>query len=197
MSMQCLRKDRSKKALQSAIRNKSWTQSGLSPVEAAGPLAYCTRFRVLFSFSSLAPGLLGQHMQNTNQMKDGVAVLISDKADFKGKNCQSQTGTLYNVSVQFSSVARSCPTLCDPMNHSTLGLPVHHQLQSPPKPMSIESMMPSNHLILCRPLLLLPSIFPSIRVISNDMCFGSSKQSRAFLIFYWLLLLLLCFGCHC
>ena len=40
--------------------------------------------------------------------------------------------------------------------------------QSPPKSMSIESMMPSNHLILCRPLLLLPSIFPSIRVFSNE-----------------------------
>ena len=39
---------------------------------------------------------------------------------------------------------------------------------SPPKPMSIESMMPYNHLILCHPLLLLPSIFPSIRVFSND-----------------------------
>ena len=40
--------------------------------------------------------------------------------------------------------------------------------RSPPKPMSIESTMPSNHLILCRPLLLLPSIFPSIRVFSNE-----------------------------
>ena len=40
--------------------------------------------------------------------------------------------------------------------------------QSPPKPMSIESVMPSNHLILCYPLLLLPSIFPSIRVFSNE-----------------------------
>ena len=40
--------------------------------------------------------------------------------------------------------------------------------QSPPKPMSIESVMPSNHLILCRPLLLLPSVFPSIRVFSNE-----------------------------
>ena len=40
--------------------------------------------------------------------------------------------------------------------------------QRPPKPTSIESMMPSNHLILCRPLLLLPSIFPSIRVFSNE-----------------------------
>ena len=40
--------------------------------------------------------------------------------------------------------------------------------QSPPKPMSIESVIPSNHLILCRPLLLLPSIFPSIRVFSDE-----------------------------
>ena len=40
--------------------------------------------------------------------------------------------------------------------------------QSPPKPMSIQSVMPSNHLILCRPLLLLPSVFPSIRVFSNE-----------------------------
>ena len=54
------------------------------------------------------------------------------------------------------------------MNHSMPGLPVHHQHQSLPKPMSIESAMPSNHLILCCPLLLLPSIFPSIRVFSNE-----------------------------
>ena len=54
------------------------------------------------------------------------------------------------------------------MNCSTPGLPVHHQLRSSPKPMSIESVMPSNHLILCLPLLLLPSIFLSIRVFSNE-----------------------------
>ena len=71
-------------------------------------------------------------------------------------------------SVQFSSVAQSCPTLCDPMNRSTPDLSVHHQLQGLPKLMSIESVMPSNHLILCRPLLLAPSIFPSIRVFSNE-----------------------------
>ena len=69
---------------------------------------------------------------------------------------------------QFSSVTQSCPTLCNPMNCSMPGLPDHHQPQSPPKPMSIESVMPSSHLILCHPLLLLPSIFPSIRVVSND-----------------------------
>ena len=57
---------------------------------------------------------------------------------------------------------------CDTMNHSTPGLPVHQQLPESTKPMSIESVMPSNHLILCRSLLLLPSIFPSIRVFSNE-----------------------------
>ena len=100
-------------------------------------------------------------------------------------------------SVQFSSVAQSCATLCNSMNCSTPGLPVHHHLlaftqthahwvsdtiqpshplsspspapnpsqhQSLPKLMSMESVMPSNHLILCRPLLLLSLIFPSIRV---------------------------------
>ena len=48
------------------------------------------------------------------------------------------------------------------------GFPVHHQLLEFTKPMSIESVMPSNHLILCHPLLLTPSIFPSIRVFSNE-----------------------------
>ena len=54
------------------------------------------------------------------------------------------------------------------MNHSTPELPVHHQLPESPKSMSIKSVMPSRHLIPCRPLLLLPSIFPNIRVFSNE-----------------------------
>ena len=54
------------------------------------------------------------------------------------------------------------------MDCSTPGLPVLTNFRSLPKLMSIESMMPSNHLILCHPLLLLPSIFPSIRVFSNE-----------------------------
>ena len=55
------------------------------------------------------------------------------------------------------------------MNHSRPGLPVHHHLlEFLPKLMSIESVMPSSHLILCHPLLLLPPIPPSIRVFSNE-----------------------------
>ena len=61
-----------------------------------------------------------------------------------------------------------CPTLCDPMNCSTPGLPVHHNSWSVPKLMSIKLAVPSNHLILCCALFLLPSIFPSIRVFSNE-----------------------------
>ena len=72
------------------------------------------------------------------------------------------------VSVQFSSVAQLCLTLCNPMDCSTPGFPVHHHLLELLKLMSIELMMPSNHLILCCPLLLLPSIIPSIRVFSNE-----------------------------
>ena len=68
----------------------------------------------------------------------------------------------------FSSVAQLCPTLCDPMNRSTPGLPVHNQLLEFTKLMFIESVMPSNLLILCCPLLLLPPIPPSIRVFSNE-----------------------------
>ena len=68
----------------------------------------------------------------------------------------------------YSSVAQSCLILCDPMSHSTPGLPVHPNSGSLLKLTSIESVMPSNYLLLCRPLLLLPSIFPSIRVFSNE-----------------------------
>ena len=68
--------------------------------------------------------------------------------------------------VQFS--LQSCLILCNPTDCSTPGFPVHHKSKSLLKLMSIESAMPSNHLILCYPLFLLPSIFPSIRVFSNE-----------------------------
>ena len=80
--------------------------------------------------------------------------------------CFIQTKPLEG-SVQFSSVAQSCPTLCDPMNPSTPGIPVHHKSRSSLKLMSIEAVMPSSHLILYCSLLLLLPIAPSIRVFSN------------------------------
>ena len=73
------------------------------------------------------------------------------------------------LSFQFSSASQLCPTLCNPMDCSMPGFPVHHQLpHSLLKLMSIETMMPSSHLILCHPLLLLPSLFPRIRFFSSE-----------------------------
>ena len=69
---------------------------------------------------------------------------------------------------RFSSVAQSCPTLCDPMNCSTPGLSITNY-QSSLRLMSIESAMPSSHLILCRPLLLLPPIPPSISLFQSQL----------------------------
>ena len=79
-----------------------------------------------------------------------------------------QKSPKYSQSVQFSSVAQSCPTLCDPMNRSTPCLPSITNSWSSLKLTSIESVMPSSQLILCLPLSLLPPIPPSIRVFSNE-----------------------------
>ena len=75
----------------------------------------------------------------------------------------------WHFSCSLSSVAQLCPTLCDPMDYSTPGFPVHHPSWSLLKLMSIESVMPSNHLILCHPLLFPPSISPSSRVFSSEL----------------------------
>ena len=75
-------------------------------------------------------------------------------------------------------VAQLCPTLCNLMDCSMLGFPVFTVSRSLFKLMSIESVMPSNQLILCHPLLLLPSIFPSFRVFSNEsaLCIRWTKH---------------------
>ena len=72
--------------------------------------------------------------------------------------CQSKQFS----SVQFSSVQwLSCVRLCDPMNRSSPGLPVHHQLLEFTQTLSIESVMPSSHLILCRPFSSCPQSLPA------------------------------------
>ena len=77
------------------------------------------------------------------------------------------TPTIFS-SVQFSSVAQSCPTFCDRMDGSTPASASFTSSRSLVKLICIESAMPSKHLILCHSLLLLPSIFPSIMVFSNE-----------------------------
>ena len=83
------------------------------------------------------------------------------------------------LSVQFSSVqSLSCVWLFEtPLTAAVQASLSITNSWSPPKPMSIESVMPSNHLILCRPLLLLPSVFPIIRVFSKEstLCFRWPK----------------------
>ena len=78
-------------------------------------------------------------------------------------------GRVLCASVNFSSVTQLCATICNSMNHSTPGLPVRHQLPEFTQTHVLELVMPSNHLILCCPLLFLPSIFPRIRVFSNEL----------------------------
>ena len=87
---------------------------------------------------------------------------------------------LASASPPFSNcylVIEFCPTVCDPMDCSVPGFPVHLHSRSLLKLMSIESVIPSNHLVLCRPLLLLPSVFPSIRVFPNEsaLCIRLAK----------------------
>ena len=73
-----------------------------------------------------------------------------------------------SIKRQFNLVAQSCLMLCDPMDAACQASLSFTVSQSLLKLMSIESVMPSNHLILCHPLLLLPSIFPSIRALSSE-----------------------------
>ena len=78
---------------------------------------------------------------------------------------------------QFSSVTQSCLTLCNPMDCTRQASLSITNSQSLLKLMSIKSVMPSNHLLLCCPLLLLSSIFPSIRVFQMSQFFTLSGQS--------------------
>ena len=81
---------------------------------------------------------------------------------------------ILRITIQLSHSVMS--NFCNPMDCSTPDFPVHHQSQSLLKLMSIMSVMPSKHLILCHPLLP-PSLFPSIRVFSNESIFTSGGQS--------------------
>ena len=84
------------------------------------------------------------------------------------KALKGVTGFGVGSNNQFTSVAQLCLTLCNPMDRSTPASLSITNSRSLLKLMSIESVMPSNHLILCRPLLLLSSLFPSIRVFSDE-----------------------------
>ena len=99
---------------------------------------------------------------------DFLAVQGSLKSLFLWKKAHGFQYIDFCLSVQFSSVAQLCPTLCDPMDCSMPGFPVVTNSRCLLKFTSIELVMPSNHLIFCCSLLL-PSVFPSIRVFSNEL----------------------------
>ena len=98
-----------------------------------------------------------------NLRKEGKKILVIDEQEI----------LLVVFSAQFSSVAQSCPTLCDPMNAGHQASLSITNSQSPPKPMSIESVMPSNRLILCCPLLLCPQSFPASGSFQMSQLFAS------------------------
>ena len=104
--------------------------------------------------------------QCTNEYCSCMFILLSIFLNINLRN--GIWGSKY-ISVQFSSVQSlsHVQLFATPWTAAHQASPSITNCRSPPKPMSIESMMPSNHLILCHPLLLLPSIFPSIRIFSN------------------------------
>ena len=98
-----------------------------------------------------------------------IAALFIIARTWKQPGCPSADEWIRKLKYnEIFTSAQSCLTLCDPMDCNMPGFPVLHQLRSLLKVMSIQLVVPSNHLILCHPLLLLPSIFPSIRVFSNE-----------------------------
>ena len=93
---------------------------------------------------------------------------LSTRMPYMAGICEKEPQSNIFISSYISSVAQLCLTICDPMNHSTPGLPVHHQLPKYTQTHVLlvgDAIQPSHPLL---PLLLLPSIFPSIRVFSNE-----------------------------
>ena len=136
-----------------------------------------TKIRLIIFFATKdGKALYSQQKQDWERTVDQIMNSFIAKFRLKLKIVGKITRPFrYQYQYQFSH--QSCPTLCDSMDRSTPGLPVVANSPSILKLMSIESVMPSNHLILCRPLLLLPSIFPSIRVFQLSQLFTSGDWS--------------------
>ena len=118
------------------------------------------------------------HLILTNSWETNVVVLfwLLRVLSFRVLKCLAQDHPLD----QFSSVAQSCLTLCDPMDFNTPGFLSITNSWSLLKLMSFEVVMPSNHLILCHPFLLLPSIFLSIRIFPISWFFASGGKILKF-----------------
>ena len=101
-------------------------------------------------------------------MTTGKTIALSRRT-FVGKVMSLLFSMLSAVATAAAKSLQLCQTLCDPMDSSMSGFPVHHQLPEIPQTHSTESVVPSNHHIICCPLLLLPSVFPSIGIFSNEL----------------------------
>ena len=132
--------------------------------------------------------IAGRNINNLRYADDTTLMIESEELKsllMKVKEESEKVGLMLNiqkgkimVSGPFSSVTQSCPmTLCDPLDCSTPGLPVHHHSQSLLKLISIELVITSNHLILCHPLVLLPSIVPAFGTFQMSQFFKTGGQS--------------------
>ena len=106
------------------------------------------------------------HVGSGSRMRDQILTPCIRSSE--SQPLDHQGGPNFHPFLQFSSVAQWYPTLCDPMNRNMQASLSIANSQSLLKLISIELVMPSNHLIFCHPLLVLPSTFPSIRVFSNE-----------------------------
>ena len=120
----------------------------------------------------------------TETVLDARVIKTNESCNLPSRDLSTKQNNIYknrHINVysydQFSSVTQSCPTLCHPTNRSTPGLPVHHHLPESTQTMSTKSVMPSNHLILCCPLLLLPQSFPASGSFQMSHLFASGGQS--------------------
>ena len=107
-------------------------------------------------------------------MKRREVCLLKDASSYVGAPCPAclllwAAGEGVCQELNCCSVVQSCLTLCHPKDHSTPGFPVLYHLLEFVRMMSIELVIPSNHLIICHPCLFLPSIFPGFRVFSNEL----------------------------
>ena len=121
---------------------------------------------------------IGSELRKKIDIKDNIIIMKFEYRLWFNSSffLDSTYWSLYYHSVQFNRSVISDSLRPHEPQHARPPCPSTNS-QSPPKPMSIESVMPSNHLIFCRPLLLLPSIFPSIRVFSMSQLFASDGQS--------------------
>ena len=112
-----------------------------------------------------------KEIEENNRMgktRDLFQKIRDTKKTFHASSVQFSCSVVSNSLVYVLPKRAQCPTLWDPMDCSTPGLPVHHQLLEFTRTHVHRVSDAIQHLILCRPLLLLPSIFPSTRVSSSE-----------------------------